>query len=155
MAKNKSNKHPFLDEEHIEIVKEGRKQRHQEIMKQEQKNKFEYADWLFNQFVDAERRDKQDWSLNYWNTLNRYAEIGLCSEAQKEERLYVFKLDIIIAEAMACWNTHLLIKRSEEAQQDYKERMEAYEHRLRAIGHDEATIKVMLEYKIRLNYGNN
>jgi hypothetical protein len=125
------------------------------IMTKENKDKSEFADYLFNQFVEAERRDKQDWSLNYWNVLNQYAEIELSDEEQSEKRLYVFKLDIIIREAMTGWNTHLLILRGKEAEQDYRERMEKYEERLRAIGHDEATIKQMLDYKIKLNYGND
>ncbi|MNR52943.1 hypothetical protein D3C85_1728720 [compost metagenome] len=56
---------------------------------------------------------------------------------------------------MSGWNTHLLILRGKEAEQDYRERMEKYEERLRAIGHDKATIKQMLDYKIKLNYGND
>ncbi|MEH3112183.1 hypothetical protein [Pedobacter terrae] len=56
---------------------------------------------------------------------------------------------------MAGWNTHLLILRGEKTEEDYKVRMEAYEKRLRAIGHDETTIKIMVEYKIRLNYGTD
>ncbi|MEH3112182.1 hypothetical protein [Pedobacter terrae] len=81
MANEKSKKHPFLDLEHIKIVKKERMQRHQDIAKKDCKSKFAYADWLFNQFVDAERRDKQDWSLIFWNALTQYAEIGLCSKA--------------------------------------------------------------------------
>ena len=124
-------------------------------MTKENKDKNEFADYLFFFFFEAERRDKQDWSLNYWNVLNQYADIELSDEEHSEKRLYVFKLDIIIREAMTGWNTHLLILRGKEAEQDYRERMEKYEERLRAIGHDEATIKQMLDYKIKLNYGND
>ena len=84
-------------------------------MTKENKDKNEFADYLFNQFVEAERRDKQDWSLNYWNVLNQYADIELSDEEHSEKRLYVFKLDIIIREAMTGWNTHLLILRGKEA----------------------------------------
>jgi hypothetical protein len=145
----------FIDQEFLERVKIDRRQKHQDIMEKKSRNKNEFADWLFNQFVKAERRDKQDWSLNYWNVLNQYAEVGLSNKEQYEETIYVFKLDIIITEAMAGWNTHLLILRGEETEQDYKERMEKYEERLRTIGHDETTIKQMLDYKIKLNYGTD
>ena len=124
-------------------------------MDKENKNKNEFADYLFNQFVNAERRDKQDWSLNYWNVLTQYAEVGLPDKAQTEQRLYVFKLDFIIREAMSGWNTHLLILRGKEGEADYRESMEKYEKRLRAIGYDQTTIKQMLDYKIKLNYGND
>jgi len=155
MAKKKNSMYSFIDEEFLERVKTERRQKHQDIMEKKSRNKYEFADWLFNQYVKAERRDKQDWSLNYWNVLNQYAEVGLPGKEQYEERLYVFKLDIIITEAIAGWNTHLLILRGEETEQDFKEKMEKYEGRLRAIGHDEKTIKQMLDYKIKLNYGND
>ncbi len=155
MAKKQERKYSFIDNEFLESVKKGRKQKHKDIMEKSKENKYEFADWLFNQFVEAERKDKQDWSMNYWITLSQYAEVGLSGIEQQEERVYVFKLDIIISEAMAGWNTHLLTLRGKEAEQDYKEKMESYEKRLRAIGHDETTIKQMLDYKIKLNYGND
>lgn len=155
MAKKYRNMYSFIDLEFLEKVKLTRKQEHQNIMKTKNKNKYEFADWLYNKYVKAERIDKQDWSLNYWNVLTQYAEIGLCDENQTEERLYVFKLDIIISEAVAGWNTHMLILRGAKAEQDYKEHMEKYEQRLRLIGNDEKTIKQMLDYVIKLNYGND
>lgn len=155
MKKKYRTMYSFIDHQYLERVKTERKQKHQNIMDKKNSNKHEFADWLFNQFVKAERSDKQDWSLNYWSVLVQYAEVGLCGKKHRKERLYVFKLDIIIAQAMAGWNTHLLMLRGKEGEEDYKQSMEKYEERLRTLGNDQTTIKQMLDYKIKLNYGND
>lgn len=124
-------------------------------MLQENDKKHTFANFLYNEFLKCERRDNQYLSLYFWNTLENYAKIGLRGKVFTEQRQYVFKLYFIIREAVAGWNTHLLILRGNEGKKDFYDRMEKYENRLRAIVHDEQAIIQMLDYKIRLNYGND
>lgn len=154
--KKKKYKTDFNDYELFERVRNDLKQKHQKIMEDNiLYNNHEFAEYLFNQFVINERRDKQDWSLIYLGILRQYAELGLSQKEQTQQRRYAFKLEIIAGEALAGWNTHLLILRGEEGKEDYEKEMKSYKERLTAIGHDKASIKKMIEYRIKLNYGND
>lgn len=114
----------------------------------------QFSDWLFNEFVKHDRKQKEEaWIFS--RVLKTYAKIGLMEKGQEEQRKYAEKLIGIIAEAVPEFNTHLLILRGAEKEQDYAERMERYEKRLRAIGYDEESIKEFINKKIKLNYGND
>lgn len=153
--KKKKFRTDFNDYELFESVRNDLKQKHQKIMEENVIYNNEFAEYLFNRFVEYERKDKQDWSLIYLNVLRHYAELGLSHAEQLNQRLYAFKLEIIASEALVGWNTHLLILQGEEGEKEYEENMKSYEERLYRIGHDKATIKKMLAYKIKLNYGND
>lgn len=155
MMKKKKYKTDFNDYKQFESVRNELKQRHQKIIEDDIVYNNEFADYLFNQFVIYERRDKQDISLNYLNALTLYAKWGLSGAEQTEQRRYAFKLEIIASEALVGWNTHLLILRGEEGKKEYEEHMRSYKYRLKRIGHDRASIKKMIAYKIKLNYGND
>jgi len=120
----------------------------------QENDKNEFANWLFNQFVENDRKYGKEARI-YSVILKKYAELGFPNENQIEEKKYAEKLHSIIGEALIEFNTHLLILRGKEEMQDYKERMERYIKRLQAIGHDEQSIIELIIKKLKLNYGNN
>jgi hypothetical protein len=124
-------------------------------MAQDNINSNEFGDWLFNGFVKKDREGDKDWKWFYLLALKKYAEVGFPLESQKTDKKYVEMLIDIIRNAIPGWNTHLLILRGKEAEQDFWQTMGSYERRLRAIGHDEKSILELLDKKLKLNYGND
>lgn len=123
-------------------------------MEQENSNNFEFVEYLYNEFVENHRKFGKE-ARAYWYVLGYYIKLCLTEENQTEERLYAQKLSKIIGEAVNEFNTHLLLLRGEQGEQENKERMEQYIKRLRALGHDEKSIIELIIKKLKLNYGTD
>ncbi|RUT71573.1 hypothetical protein D0817_06795 [Flavobacterium cupreum] len=123
-------------------------------MVQQDADNFEFAEYLYNEFVENHRKHGKDARL-YWYVLGSYIKLGLSKENQTEERQYAQKLSNIIGEAVRDWNTHLLLLKGEHGEQEYKQRMEQFIKRLWALGHDEQSIIELIIKKLKLNYGND
>jgi hypothetical protein len=123
-------------------------------MTEQNRNNFEFVVYLYNEFVENHRRFGKE-ARAYWYVLGNYIKHCLSEENQTEERLYAEKLSKIIGEAVSEFNTHLLLPRGEQGEQEYKERMEQYIKRLSALGYDEKSIIELIIKKLKLNYGTN
>jgi hypothetical protein len=123
-------------------------------MTEQNRNNFEFVDYLYNEFVDNHNRFGKE-ARAYWYVLGNYIKICLSEESHKEERQYAQKLSNIIGEAVSEFNTHLLLLRGEQGEQENKERMEQYIKRLRTLGHDEKSIIELIIKKLKLNYGTD
>ncbi|CAD0002302.1 hypothetical protein [Flavobacterium salmonis] len=123
-------------------------------MVQQDGDNFEFAEYLYNEFVENHRKYGKDARV-YWYVLGSYIKLGLSKENQAEERQYAQKLSNIIGEAVRDWNTHLLLLRGEQGEQEYKQQMEQFIKRLWALGHDEQSIIELIIKKLKLNYGND
>jgi len=123
-------------------------------MGQKEKNSNEFADFLFNSFVKADRMDdKEKWKIYF--ILKKYAEIGFPNENQEKQKEYVEKLIRIISNSVPDWRTHLLLLRGDERESDFKIQIGKMEQRYKAFGYDVDAIIDMINDVIKLNNGND
>lgn len=123
-------------------------------MEQENKNNNAFANWLFDEFVTNHRKYGKEARV-YWYILGTYSKLGFPNESQAADKKYVEKLDKIVGIAVRDWKTHLLLLRGKGAVKDFEKRMREYEERLQALGHDEESIKQLINEKMRLNDGDD
>ena len=123
-------------------------------MARKDSNNFEFILYLYNEFVSKHRSIGKEARV-YWHILHMYAELGLSKKSQTAEKKYAQKLIAIIREAVMNWNTHLLILKGEEGENEYQENMKSYIERLYRLGHDEQSIIESIIKKLKLNYGND
>lgn len=123
-------------------------------MARKNSNNFEFILYLYNEFVSKHRSIGKEARV-YWHILDMYVELGLSKKSQTAEKKYGQKLIAIIREAVMNWNTHLLILKGEEGENEYQENMKSYIERLYRLGHDEQSIIESIIKKLKLNYGND
>lgn len=123
-------------------------------MARQNRNKFEFIQYLYNQFVINERKIGKDARV-YWGVLDRYIELELSKKSRTEEKQYALKLRNIIGEATRDFKIHLLMLRGEEGEKQYQQNMAQFIDRLYRLEHDEQSVIKEIIIKLNLNYGND
>ncbi|MBT2559859.1 hypothetical protein J7E50_18220 [Pedobacter sp. ISL-68] len=117
----------------------------------ENKKNNAFADWLFNQFVEKERKYGKSVSHRYLLIFSNYVELGFdyqCPKmAEQNARITLSSIDY----AVFNWKTHLLDLKGKEGRQEQRQRMKAYKERLKAFGYSQDEIANLLIEKYMLN----
>lgn len=109
-----------------------------------------FAEFLFNRFVEMERKHGRGRSSEYLTIFTNYIEMGFNYRCPENAEYNARKVLSSIFYAVSNWKTHLLDLKGEKAQ-EVKRRFRIYRERLRALGYTEDEIANLLIEKYSVN----
>lgn len=109
-----------------------------------------FAEFLFNRFVEMERKHGRTRSDEYLTIFINYIEMGFDYRCPKKAEYHARKILSSIFYAVSNWKTHLLDLKGEKIQ-DVKRRFRIYGESLRKLGYTEDEISNLLIEKYSVN----
>ncbi|ALR29280.1 hypothetical protein ATE47_01470 [Chryseobacterium sp. IHB B 17019] len=117
-------------------------------------NNNEFAEWLYNRYVEALRKSDAMRAMSFYDVLNQYILKALADRRLSKQKCYADKLLKTIQKAHKNGTANKLQLLGEEWQREFEKAMADYENMLREMDLGEETITALLIEK-RYNYGND
>lgn len=117
-------------------------------------NNNDFADWLYNRYVEALRKSDTLRAIVFYDVLNQYISKALTLRGLNAQKRYTRKLLKTIEKAHKNGTPHKLQLLGAEWQSEFQKAIADYEKNLREMGVDEETITELIIEK-KCNYGND
>ncbi|WP_454045047.1 hypothetical protein [Chryseobacterium sp. Marseille-Q8038] len=109
-----------------------------------------FMDYLFNEFVEIERRIGKSQSHRFLSIISNYIEWGFKYDNPEKAQQYACRNYSSILHAIYNWKTHLLDLKEEHGQ-DAKKNVKKYIKRLKYLKYSEDEIANLLIERYKLN----